>query len=72
MNPDGTPFVVDPKDQVSTSSGVNTFSSEDLEWALAKQKEQHDASFEALVKIRLAALTTDSTIPPSPGGVGSR
>ena len=49
MNPDGTPLVVDPKDKGVASSEVKTFTSEDLERALAKQKEEHDASLEALV-----------------------
>ena len=50
MNPDGTPLVVDPKDKGEASSEVKSFTSEDLERALAKQKEEHDASLDALVK----------------------
>ena len=56
MNPDGTPLVADPKDKGEASSEVKSFTSEDLERALAKQKEEHDASLEALVQMRLATL----------------
>ena len=49
MNPDGTPLVVDLKEKGTASSEVKSFTSEDLERALAKQKEEHDASLEALV-----------------------
>ena len=51
MNPNGTPRVVDPKDKGEASSEVKSFTSEYLERALAKQKEEHDASLEALVQM---------------------
>ena len=70
MNPDGTPLVVDPKDKGEASSEVKTFTSEDLEQALAKQKEEHDASLEALVQLRLATLST--MLAPLSGGATSR
>lgn len=44
MNYDGTPLVADPKDKGTASTEVKSFTSEDLEWALAKKKEEHDAS----------------------------
>ena len=50
MNPDETPLVVDPKDKGEASYEGKSFTSEDLERALAKQKEEHDASLDALVK----------------------
>ena len=49
MNPDGTPLVADPMDKGEASSEVKSFTSEDLEWALDRKKEEHDASLEALV-----------------------
>ena len=70
MNPDGTPLVVDPKDKGEASSEVKSFTSQDLERALAKQKEEHDASLEALVQMRLATLSM--VLTPHSGGVGSR
>ena len=39
MNPNGTPLVADPKDKGEASSEVKSFTSEDLERDLAKQKE---------------------------------
>ena len=72
MNPDETPLVVDPKDKGEASSEVKTFMSEDLERALAKQKEEHDASLEALVQMRLATLTTMLAPLTNLGGVASR
>ena len=50
MNPDGTPLIPDSKDKGEASFEVKSFTSEDLERALAKQKEEHDASLDALVK----------------------
>ena len=70
MNPDGTPLVVDPKDKGEASSEVKTFTSEDLERALAKQKEEHDASLEALVQMRIATLSM--VLAPLSGGAASR
>ena len=70
MNPDGTPLVVDPKDKGEASSEVKSFTSQDLERALAKQKEEHDASLEALVQLRLATLS--AVLAPHSSGVGSR
>ena len=70
MNPDGTPRVADPKDKGDASSEVKPFTSEDLEQALAKQKEEHDASLEALVQMRLATLST--VLAPLLGGAGLR
>ena len=70
MNPDGTPLGVDPKNMGAASTEVKSFTSEDLEWALAKQKDEHDASLEALVQMRLATLST--VLAPLSGGVGSR
>ena len=70
MNPDGTPLVVDPKDKGEASSEVKTFTSKDLERALAKQKEEHDASLEALVQMRLATLSM--VLAPLSGGAASR
>ena len=49
MNPDGTPLVADPKNTNAASTKAKSFTSEDLERALAKKKEEHDASLEALV-----------------------
>ena len=70
MNPNGTPLVADPKDKGEASSEVKSFTSQDLERALAKQKEEHDASLEALVQMRLATL---SMVPaPLYGGATSR
>ena len=57
MNPDGTPLITDPKDKGEASSEVKSFTSEDLERALAKKKEEHDAFLEALVQMILATLT---------------
>ena len=70
MNPDGTPLVIYPKDKGEASSEVKTFTSEDLERALAKQKEEHDASLEALVQRILATLTT--MLAPLSSGATSR
>ncbi len=70
MNPDGTPLVVDPKDKGKVSSEVKSFTSQDLERALVKQKEEHDASLEALVQMRLATLST--VLAPLSGGAASR
>ena len=70
MNPDGTPRVADPKDKGEASTEVKSFTSEDLERALAKQKEEHDASLEALVQMRLATLTM--MLAPLSGGATSR
>ena len=70
MNPNGIPLVADPKDKGEASSEVKTFTSEDLERALAKQKEEHDASLEALVQMRLATLST--VLAPLSGGVALR
>ena len=50
MNSDGTTLVVDPKDKGATSRKVKCFTSKDLEQALVQQKEEHDASLDALVK----------------------
>ena len=72
MNPDGTPLVADPKDKGEASMEVKSFTSEDLERALAKQKEEHDASLEAFVQMRLAALTTILAPLANPGGAASR
>ena len=52
MNPDGTPLVADPRDKGEASSEVKSFTYEDLERALAKQKEEREASLEALVQLR--------------------
>ena len=70
MNPNRTPLVADPKDKGAASTKAKSFSSEDLEWALAKQKEEHDASLEALVQMRLATLTT--MLAPLSVGAASR
>ena len=70
MNPDGTPLVADPKDKGEASSKVKTFTSEDLQRALAKKKEEHDASLEALVQMRLATLSM--VLAPLSGGAASR
>ena len=70
MNPDGTPLVVDPKDKDMASMETKSFTSEDLEQALAKQKEEHDASLEALVQMRLATLST--VLAPLSGGAALR
>ena len=70
MNPDGIPLVADPKDKRVASMEAKSFTSEDLEWALAKKKEEHDASLEALVQMRLATLSM--VLAPLSGGVGSR
>ena len=70
MNPDGTSLVVDPKDKGEASSEVKSFTSEDLERALPKQKEEHDASLEALVQMRIATLST--VLAPLSGGASSR
>ena len=61
---DGTPITVAPVERDGTSTEVRSFTSEDLERALAKQKEEHDASLEALVQIKLASLTTGTTTFP--------
>ena len=58
MNPDGTPLVADLKSTGAASTEAKSFTSKDLEQALAKQKEEHDASLEALVQMRIATLTT--------------
>ena len=70
MNPDGTPRVADPKDKGEVSSEVKSFTYEDLERALAKQKEEHDASLEALVRMRLATLSI--VLAPLSGGAALR
>ena len=70
MNPDGTTLVADPTEKGNASSEVKAFTSEDLERALAKQKEEHDAYLEALVQMRLATLTT--MLAPLSGGAASR
>ena len=57
MNPNGTPLVADPKNAGVASTEAKSFTSKDLERALAKKKEEHDASLEALVQMRLATLT---------------
>ena len=58
MNPDGTPLVADPKSTGGASTEAKYFTLEDLERALAKKKEEQDASLEALVQMRIATLTT--------------
>ena len=63
-------LVVDPKDKGEASSEVKSFMFEDLEQALAKQKEEHDASLEALVQMRLAMLST--VLAPHSGGAALR
>ena len=70
MNPDGTPLVADPKDKGAASMEDKSFTYEDLERVLAKKKEEHDASLEALVQMRLATLTT--MLAPLSGGATSR
>ena len=70
MNLDGTPLVADPKDKAAPSTEAKSFTFEDLERALAKQKEEHDASLEALVQLRLATLSV--VLAPHSSGVGSR
>ena len=70
MNPDGTPLVADPRDKGEASSEVKSFTSEDLEWALDRKKEEHDASLEALVQMRLATLSM--VLAPLLGGATSR
>ena len=72
MNLDGTPLVADPKEKGAASSEVKSFTYEDLEQALAKQKEEHDVSLEALVQMRLAALTTILAPLAIPSGAASR
>ena len=72
MNPDGTPLVADPKDKDAASTETNSFTSEDLEWALAKQKEEHDSSLEALAQMRLAALTMILAPLANPSGASLR
>ena len=69
MNPDGTPLVSDPKDKGEASSEVKSFTSEDLERSLAKKKEEHDASLEALVQMRLSTLSM--VLAPLSGGAAS-
>ena len=70
MNSDGTPLVADPKDKGEASSEVKSFTSKDLERALAKQKEEHDASLEALVQMRIATLSM--VLAPLSGGAALR
>ena len=70
MKPDGIPLVIDPKDKGEASSEVKSFTSEDLERALAKKKEEHDAFLEALVQMRLATLST--VLAPLSGGAAWR
>ena len=70
MNSDGTPLVADPKDKGEASSEFKSFTYEDLERALAKKKEEHDASLEALVQMRLATLST--VLAPLSGGAAPR
>ena len=70
MNPDGTPLVADMKDKDEASTETKSFPSEDMELALAKQKEEHDASLESLVQMRLATLTM--MLAPLSGGAASR
>ena len=72
MNPDGTPLAANLKEKGTTSSEVKSFTSEYLERALAKQKEEYDASCEALVQMRLAALTTILAPLANLGGAASR
>ena len=50
MNPDVTPLVANSKENGMASSEVRSFTSEELERALAKQKEEHDASLDAWSK----------------------
>ena len=64
------PFVADPKNMGVASTEAKSFTSEDLERALTKQKEDHDASLEALVEMRIATLTT--MLAPLSGGAASR
>ena len=64
------PLVVDPKDKGEVSFEVKSVTSQDLERALAKQKEEHDASLEALVQQRLYTLSV--VLAPHSSGVGSR
>ena len=70
MNSDGTSLDAYPKDKGATSSEAKSFTSVDLERVLAKQKEEHDASVEGLVQMRLATLTT--MLAPLSGGTASR
>ena len=67
---DETPLVTNPMDKGEASSEVKSFTFEDLERMLAKQKEKHDASLEALVKMRVATLTM--MLAPLSGGAASR
>ena len=70
MNPDGTPLVADPKSTGTVSMEAKSFTSEHLEQALAKKKEEHDASLEALVQMRITTLTT--MLAPLSGGAALR
>ena len=70
MNPDGTPLIVDPMNMGAASTEAKSHTSEDLERALVKQKEEHDASLEALVQMRIATLTT--MLAALSGGAASR
>ena len=61
---DGVPAMVAPVQRDGTSTEVKSFTSEDLERALAKQKEEHDASLKAFVQLRLASLTMATAASP--------
>ena len=70
MNPNGTPLVADWKNTGAASTEAKSFTLEYLERVLAKQKEEHDASLEALVQMRIATLTT--MLAPLFGGAATR
>lgn len=57
MSLEGTTVLPGPREEVDQSSEEDKmFSHEDMTRALAKQKEDHDASLEAFVQMRLATM----------------
>ena len=65
----GPLWVPNPKEKGASSEAHKSFSSEDLEKALAKQKAEHDASIEALVQMRIAAMAPNPMPLVNPSGV---
>ena len=61
MNPDGTPLLSYPSEEIVLPEEEHKmYSQEDLENALAKKKKENDASLEALVQLRIATMVLNA------------
>ena len=61
MNPDGTLRLPNPSEEVVLPEEEHKmYSQEDLENALAKKKEENDASLEGFVQVRIATMVPNA------------